>query len=102
MDKDSGREARPEGTKWNEERTAYRCADGVDVMISKKVFRLRQRDSEKARDQIVCANGVEYNTDTRKKQVRLFVSGTEFNRPMLQIVKSMKDVRTIIFPSTIK
>lgn len=54
------------------------------------------------RDQIVCANGVKYNIDTRKKLVRLFVSGIEFNRPMLQIVKSMKDVRTIIFPSTIK
>ena len=54
------------------------------------------------RDQIVCANGVEYKIDTRKKLVRLFVSGIEFNRPMLQIVKSMKDVRTIIFPSTIK
>lgn len=33
MDKDSGRGARPEPIRWNEERTEYRCVDGVDVLV---------------------------------------------------------------------
>ena len=38
MDKDSGRGARPEGTKWNQELTAYKCADEVDVLVPSMAY----------------------------------------------------------------
>lgn len=37
-----------------------------------------------------------------KKQQRLFVSGTEFDQKMSQIVKGAKDIITIIFPITFR
>ena len=50
---------------------------------------------------IASRNRILYNPRAKKQQ-RLFVSGTEFDRRMSQVVKGAKDVRTIIFPSAFK
>lgn len=50
MDKDLSRRTRLKGTKWNEERTQYKCADSVDVQVPKNVFKQEQSDSENTND----------------------------------------------------
>ena len=102
MDKDLSRGAKQEGKKWNEEHTAYMCTDGIDVQVPKRVVRQERSDSDDPDDQIVCANGVEYNADIRKKRIRLLVSGTEFNRDVSQVVQGAKDIKTVTFPGTVR
>lgn len=83
---------------WNKEHTAYKCTDAVDVHVPSMFIRQEQRGSKNTGAR--CANGVRY--EARKKAVCLFVSGTEFNRDMSQIVQGAKRIRTITFPNTVR
>ena len=47
-------------------------------------------------------NGVEYGVYPRDEYLRLLVSRTEFNRTMSRIVKGAGNVKTVIFPSTVR
>ena len=48
------------------------------------------------------ASGLRYNKNAEENHVRLFVSGTEFNRDISQVIQGAKDVRTITFPGTVR
>ena len=50
MDRELNRGARPRATRWNQERTVYTCADGVDVPVSIKAYKQNENNSENADD----------------------------------------------------
>lgn len=101
MNKNLSKGARPEATRWNKEHTVYICTDGVDVQAPKRVFRQGKNGSKDANDS-VHVSGLGYNKSAGRKHVRLFISGTEFNRDISQVIQGAKDVRTITFPDTVR
>ena len=98
MDKGLSRGMRPDVTKWDDKRTTYKCADGVDVLVPKGAFR---RDGEEAYSKIKYANAIVYKID-EGGDVSPFVSWTEFNRDASVIVDGAEDVTTVTFPRTVR
>ena len=79
-------------------RPAYACADGLTVQIASKRF--GRSNGFGYSSQIVPINAVMYKAGARSK-TQLFVSDTEFDRNMSQVVKGSKN-KTITFPKTIR
>ena len=100
MEKVSGGDAEPgvRTARWNGKRTAYVCADAVEVLVPNRVF--RKDGLHRDRPQIAHLNGVAYKPSAGEDRVRIFVSGTGFDRDMAQVVRGQRGIRTITFPST--
>lgn len=101
MDKNLSRDMRLGVTKWNNKRTVYRCVDGVDTQILKRICR-RYKGYSDDTGYLTDANEIRYEVHTKRKIVQFFVSEIGFNRNMSRIVSGAKDIRTIIFPNTVK
>ena len=102
MNVGSDRGTMPDGTqlrRWNKAHTAYRCADGVDLLVSNRALR---RGDGKVRLQTTCVNTIVYKISTKGKKVRLFISGLEFNRGLSRVVRGAKNIKTAIFPSNVR
>lgn len=98
MDKDLSRGEMTEAARWNEERTTYRCADRVDVLVPKGSFR---RDSEEAYAKTKYANVIVYKVN-ESGCISPFVSWTEFSRDISVIVDGAEDATTVTFPKTVR
>ena len=104
MEKGTERKTEPRGAGrgWSEGRMEYISADGVDIRIASRVFRLqRLNDHSGNSNQTVPVNTVMYCA-RESPTASLFVSATEFARNMSQIVRGAVDIKTIIFPSTVR
>ena len=84
--------------RWNGKRTAYVCADAVEVLVPNRT--LREDGLHRDRPQIAHLNGVAYKSSAGEDHVRVFVSGTGFDRDMMRVVRGQRGVRTITFPGT--
>ena len=92
-------------------KNTYICADGTKIVISKRVRQFRaQNQDENTRDdtnnqnQTSTANVIQYQREAQDEspRLRLFVSGTEFNRNMAEVVRGTDGTKTLTFPNTIK
>ena len=102
MNTGSDRGTMPDGTqlkRWDDERTVYRCADGVDLSVSNRALR---RSDGKVRAQTTCVNTIVYKISTKGKKVRLFISGLEFNRDVSRVLQGAMNIKTATFPNTIR
>ena len=79
----------------------YRRVDGMNVPLQMRAYMQKENDSEGTHN-LAYVNGVRYTTFVGSKFVELFVSGTELNRVVPQIKEGARNVKTIIFPSTVR
>lgn len=88
---------------WGQNRNVYACADYLQLCLPKAVFRLHRQKKEDAGDCAFPRNGISYEKDDETGRAQLLlVSEIEFDREMSRLVRVERDVRTIIFPSTVR
>lgn len=88
-----------------EKRSAYICADGLSVEVVSRAFKRGHFvDRFGNRMRIVPINIVMYRIVKQSKRAHtyFFVSETIFTRNALGLVLGAENIRTIIFPSTVR
>ena len=82
--------------KWDEEREGYACRDGKFICVSHKSANIRDLDEIKRapRNQIRYIAG--------KTEVRITISGIEYDQCMRKIFGGPDDIRTIIFSEGVR
>ena len=94
------------GWKTGEERhSAYICTDGLRVKVASRAFKRGLFvDRFGSKRQVIPINIVKYEIDRQSKRayVYLFVSGTMFTRNTLGLILGAENIRTVIFPSTVR
>ena len=87
--------------RWNRERTAYVCADGVKVRVRSITpgMRLYSVDNH---DEVTYVSTIAYNVNAGKAYTLVAVPGILFDRDMWLIVWAARGIKTITFPRTIK
>ena len=81
---------------WDDEREDYSCRSGEHVEVPHRSASVRDLDETKT----VRRNTITYIAG--KGNIRITVSGVEFNRDMTQIFGGPSDIRTAIFPEMVK
>ena len=113
MNKGSDRkgEVRNIGRGWDRGRREYRCADGADARVPSGVFKTVGQEDESDSSSweesveehvagiLAPVSGIWYRPSNKDNSCRLFVSETEFDRGMSQVVGGLRG-KTIIFPRT--
>ena len=81
---------------WNEEHESYTCRDGMFIEVPHKSANIRDLDEVKRapRNQIRYIAG--------KTEVRITISGIEYDQCMRKIFGGPDDIRTIIFPKMVR
>ena len=93
--------------RWNQTRSDYTCVDHVSIIAPNKVYKQNgqyRTRGDSAENWYRPINAIAYkiNKKTPHSRVQLFISKSEFDREMFQIVRLAKEVRTIAFPNTIR
>lgn len=103
MDKDLSKEARPGArtARWNDGRTTYLCANGIDVVTLHAIPK-REYGVSGIYSKTTYASGIRYKAHEEENRTHLFVSGAEFSRSMSQIVWGARNAKTVAFPNTVK
>ena len=83
------------------------CADGVAVLLSSRALKRSVRDQDDSDDpdvRIEYVNGVAFKAGTMMSHARpqVIISETFFSRDVPQILWGAKDIKTIVFPNTVK
>ena len=75
----------------------------MELCLPNVIFRRHAQRKEDASDCVFPRNGISYGKDGGAGRVRLaFVSETEFDRGMSRLVRAERDVRTAVFPNTVR
>ena len=87
--------------RWNRERTAYVCADGVEVRVRSTTpgMHLYSVDNH---DEVTYVSTIAYNVNAGKAYALVAVPGILFDRDMWLIVWAARGIKTITFPSTVR
>ena len=101
--------------KWSAMRSKYNCADGAKIELRRKTFtRYAEEDgqpgqeanaqrAEKEIEFVAPTNGILYRVhDSDYYQPQVFVSETEFNVELCDIARASENVKTVIFPRTVR
>ena len=81
---------------------SYTCVDGTDVRVQGRTPGRKPDNPESTGGQNAPPNEIAYGTNQREKSVRVLVSGTEFCRSVLRVVRGARDIRTVAFPKTVR
>ena len=82
----------------------HACADGVDVLVPNRAFRLLEQNEDNSGStdgKITFMNGIVYMIDKEKRLsgTWLFVLETVFDRGVSTAVKVAEGVKSVAFPS---
>ena len=101
--------------KWSAMRSKYNCADGAKIELRRKTFtRYAEEDGQpdqeanvqqakKEIEFVAPTSGILYRVhDSDYYQPHVFVSETEFNVELCDIARVSENIRTVIFPSTVR
>ena len=81
---------------WDCERGEYICWDGARICVPRMAASVRNLDETKT----IPRNGIMYGAD--KKKLRIAVSGTELSRDARIVFGGPGNVRTMVFPKTVR
>ena len=84
--------------KWNEERTAYTCADSSYVAVLQEAAAVGRQGKE----QTVPKNALLYRRGKNRRLVlEVTVSGTQFDRKCASVLRGARGTRTFTSPRTV-
>lgn len=101
--------------KWSAMRSKYNCADGAKIELRRKTFTRYAEDdgqhgqeanaqqAEKEIEFVAPTSRILYRVhDSDYYQPQVFVSETEFNVELCDIARAPENIRTVIFPCTVR
>ena len=103
MENSSGKGGETRNTKcrWGEGRKNYTCGDGINLSVANRTSVYKDRYGWK-KDFLAPSNGIWYQLhNSSGRRHSLFISETEFDWDISELVNGAGAVRTIIFPNTI-